>query len=52
MDGSFFDTLTRSLSTAGSRRGALGALLSGAFGLLGSRVGVVDAKDCKKIKDN
>ena len=30
-----FDSLTRSLTTAGSRRGALGALLVGTLGLLG-----------------
>jgi hypothetical protein len=35
MDGSHFDTLTRSLSTAGSRRRALGGLLTGVFGVLG-----------------
>jgi hypothetical protein len=35
MDGSHFDTLTRSLSTAGSRRRALGRLLAGTLGLLG-----------------
>jgi hypothetical protein len=35
MDGSHFDTLTRSLSTAGSRRRALGGLVAGALGLIG-----------------
>jgi hypothetical protein len=34
MDGSHFDTLSRSFSTAGSRRRALGGLLLGALGLL------------------
>jgi hypothetical protein len=37
MDGSAFDTLTRSLSTAGSRRRAVGGLLTGVFGVLGWR---------------
>src|SRR5829696_1564408 len=35
MDGSHFDTLTRSLCTAGSRRRAVGGLLTGVFGVLG-----------------
>jgi len=34
MDGSHFDALTRALSTAGSRRRALGGLLAGALGVL------------------
>ena len=38
-----FDSLTRSLTTTGSRRGALGALRVGTLGLLG----LVDA-DAKK----
>ena len=35
MDGHRFDTLTRSLSTPGSRRHALVAVLGGTVGLLG-----------------
>jgi hypothetical protein len=35
MDGARFDTLARSLTDAGSRRGALTALLSSTLGLLG-----------------
>ena len=35
MDGRRFDTLARTLSTTGTRRGALATLLSGALGLLG-----------------
>src|SRR5688572_25780521 len=34
MDGSHFDTLSRTFSTTGSRRRALGGLLLGALGLL------------------
>ena len=53
MDASRFDRLTRSLSTADSRRRVLGGLLLGALGLLGSQ-GVEDAAahnplaSCKK----
>ena len=35
MDANRFDTLTRSLTTTGSRRRALGAVLGGSLGLLG-----------------
>lgn len=35
MDGAHFDSLTRSLTTAGSRRRALGGLLAGTLGILG-----------------
>ena len=35
MDGSRFDTLARSLSSTGTRRGAFGTLLAGTLGLLG-----------------
>ena len=35
MDQNRFDTLTRSLTTTGSRRQAVAAVLSGAFGVLG-----------------
>lgn len=37
MDGSRFDTLTRNLFQAGSRRRALGGLLIGTLSLLGSQ---------------
>jgi len=44
MDGHRFDTLTRSLSTPGSRRNALVAVLGGTLGLLGlSHVDVASA---------
>ena len=36
MDSDQFDRLAKTLSTSGSRRGTLGALLGGALGLLGS----------------
>src|SRR5688500_1384791 len=45
-----FDTLARTLSTAGSRRRALFATLGGASGLLGvSTLQEADAKNCKRI---
>jgi hypothetical protein len=56
MDGSRFDTLTRSLSLAGSRRRALGGVLLGALSLLGSQTVQEAAKKkkpcppCKKRK--
>jgi hypothetical protein len=53
MDADHFDALSRSLSTAGSRRRALGGLLTGVFGLLGGHgqeeAAAHDLKDpCKK----
>ena len=51
MDGSHFDTLTRSLITASSRRRALAGLLLGSLGLLGSRAEEAAAKNCRKIKN-
>ncbi len=39
MDPNRFDTLTRTLTIAGTRREALGSLLGGALGLLGIREG-------------
>ena len=53
MDADRFDTLTRSLTTAGSRRGALAAVLSGAVSLLSWQgIETVDAHNpkaaCKK----
>jgi hypothetical protein len=52
MDQNRFDTLTRSLTAARSRRGALGGLLVGALGRLASS-GTEDAiaKKCKKIRN-
>jgi len=56
MDGTHFDALARSLSTAGSRRRALGGLLVSALGLLGSQTEKASAKKkkpcppCKKRK--
>ena len=54
MDGSRFDSLARTLGTAGSRRRALGGVLAGAFGILGSRAEEAAAKKkcppCKKRK--
>ena len=35
MDADRFDSLARALSTTGSRRGALGALVAATVGLLG-----------------
>ncbi len=51
MDGSDFDTLARSLTTARSRRGALTGLLLGSLGLLGIVAEEAAAKNCKKIKN-
>jgi hypothetical protein len=52
MDNARFDTLTRSLTNAHSRRGALGGLLAGALTLLGERSEEAQAhnplKACKK----
>ena len=52
MDHHRFDALTRSLTSAGSRRQALVATLGGALGLLGSWAEHTDAHDtlkkCKK----
>jgi hypothetical protein len=54
MDGFHFDTLTRTLTVAASRRQTLGSLLGGALGLLGSRAEEAAAKKkcppCKKRK--
>lgn len=56
MDGSRFDALTRTLTVAGSRRRALGGLLAGASGVLGTTAGDAAAKKkkpcpaCKKRK--
>jgi hypothetical protein len=51
MDGFSFDALTRSLTTAGSRRRALAALLLGSLGFLGAQAEETAAKNCKKIKN-
>jgi hypothetical protein len=55
MDSARFDRLTRSLTDAHSRRGALVGLLGGALGLLGARSRDADAhnpiKKCKKFDD-
>ena len=56
MDAPRFDRLTRALTTAGSRRRALGGLLLGSLGLLGSHRDEASAKKkkpcppCKKRK--
>ena len=52
MDGTRFDSLTRSLTDARSRRGVLSSLLVGTLGLVGwfdSQEAA--AKNCKQIKD-
>jgi hypothetical protein len=46
MDGSHFDTLTKTLAAAGSRRFALRGLLAGVLALLGGQE--VAAKKCKQ----
>jgi len=55
MDANGFDTLARSLTTAGSRRGALAGFLGSALGLVGFPTDEAVAHDllskCKKIKD-
>lgn len=56
MDGSTFDTLTRTMTTAGSRRRAIGVLSAGTLGLLATRTEEAAAKKkpcppCKKRKD-
>jgi len=51
MDVDRFDALSRSLSTAGSRRCALTALVSGTLGLFGAQAEETAAKNCKKIKN-
>ena len=62
MDGPHFDALTRSLTAAQSRRGALRALLGGPLGLLGGATVLAkrgngggnrkkDCPPCKKKKD-
>ena len=51
MDGFHFDALTRTLTTAGSRRRALTGLLFGSLGLLGDWAEETAAKNCKKIKN-
>ena len=56
MDGSAFDSLTRTLTVAGSRRHALGGVLAGALGLLGAGAEHASARKqkpcppCKKRK--
>lgn len=56
MDGSAFDRFTRTLTTAGSRRRALGGMLAGTLGLLGAGAENAAAKKkkpcppCKKRK--
>ena len=56
IDGPAFDTLTRSLTTTGSRRRALGSLLAGTLGLFGSQTEQAAARKkkqcppCKKRK--
>jgi hypothetical protein len=47
MDADRFDSLTRALTEARTRRGTLAALLGGTLGLRG--LADVDAKNCKKI---
>ena len=47
MDSARFDTLTKSLSTPGTRRGALGGLLAGTFSLLGLADGA--AKNRRRV---
>jgi len=51
MDGFAFDALTRSLTSAGSRRGALAGLVSGTLGLVSTWADEATAKNCKKIKN-
>jgi hypothetical protein len=51
MDGAHFDTLARSLATAGSRRRAITGLISGALGLFGVLADETAAKNCKKIRN-
>jgi hypothetical protein len=52
LDANRFDSLTRSLGTIRSRRGALGGLLVGTLWLLGcADPKVAAAKNCKKIDD-
>ena len=50
MDADRFDAISRSLTTAGSRRHALAGLLLGACGILGARAEKTAAKNCKKLK--
>ena len=56
MDGSTFDRLTRTVTTAGSRRRALGGVLASTLGLLGAGGEYAAAKKkkpcppCKKRK--
>jgi hypothetical protein len=49
MDADRFDTLTRTLTEARSRRGTLASLLGGTLGLLG--LADATAKNCKKIEN-
>jgi hypothetical protein len=51
MDGFHFDMLTRSLTTAGSRRRALTGLFIGTLALVGARAEETAARNCKKIKN-
>ena len=55
MDGSRFDALTRSLTTRGSRRRALGGLLLGSLGLVSrgraEDAGAHDKTLCREIRD-
>jgi len=50
IDGFRFDALSRSLTTAGSRRRALTGLVSGTLGLVGARAEQTAARTCKTIK--
>ena len=47
MDGSRFDTLTRSLTRLGSRRAVVRTLVAGSFGLLGLTGTAKAAKQCR-----
>jgi hypothetical protein len=51
MDGSHFDTLTKRLTAAGSRRRALAGLLIGTLGFLSIPAHEAAAKNCKKIQN-
>ena len=51
MDADRFDALSRSLTTAGSRRRALAGLFSGTLGLFSAWDNEATAKNCKKLKN-
>jgi hypothetical protein len=51
MDGFHFDALTRTLTSAGSRRRALTGLLGGTVGLFAAWADEAAAKNCKKIRN-